>query len=234
MKYENWEALTQKYLAAHAKRWSHTTLRSETYRLRTLTKILHNQSAPVSGQRVYEGFVQAGLSPYSMQTAYLRAMGFLDWAKIENDLRAWAKENAPFKNTYRRTTPSITYQEALLLVESLAEPIRTAAKLLLTAGLRSGEVNTFDGKTVTGKGQKQRDVYTELPPVTVQYQDLYLALKKLGLKPHDLRKLFASEMVRRGANEFQLTTLMGWSNINTALSYVRTDVNSLRKLVNGG
>ena len=54
----------------------------------------------------------------------------------------------------------------------------------------------------------------------MSYSTLWRELKKVGLKPHDLRKIAGSKFVELGLNEYDLLKVMGWNNIETAKSYI--------------
>lgn len=222
----------QEYIIERESKWAASTLKSESARLRAVKESLDGNPLTLCG-------VTRRLSRYSKVTTWTRVIDYVDWlieqGKISgpNPYRRYRRDNnKEFKNAYKREHPKISYKEALLRVSSIKdERIREAATVILKTGLRAHELSTFENGSVVGKGGKRRDVYYRGKVPQVSYIRLYRQLKAVGLKPHDLRKLFASRLVEKGANEFQLTELMGWSSINTALSYVRSDPNKLESLV---
>lgn len=214
----------EEYIESHAKVWASSTLRSERHRLNAMAKGL---DSPESLWGLLQDY-----APYSRRTYFTRASKFMEWCG-NNSFTVWAgKHPHLFRNAYTRRQPIVSYESAKQAIAKIKhDASRLAAQLMLSTGMRYCELETFDGVRVIGKGGKERRIFTECKPVVVDYQVLYRTLKTVGLKPHDLRKLFASELVRRGANEFELTRIMGWSNMQTALSYVRSDEGRLEALV---
>ena len=91
-----------------------------------------------------------------------------------------------------------------------------------------------DGE-IRGKGSKVRKVFgtdtCKHDQAGVTYSQFYRALKKVDLKPHDLRKVFLTEAVAQGATHFELCKLAGWASINTASSYIGVKDKTLEELV---
>jgi integrase len=219
------------YLNAMKGRWAPTTLRSETARLKNVGPYLDGRP-----ETLWAGI--STLSPYARCTTWVRVVQYVDFLISENlihgknNYKIWRmKNNHLFRHAYVRSTPTMSYTEAVSKVKLIGDTqLRAAALSLLSSGLRVGELAHVENGAVKGKGGKTRQVFNA-QRLDVPYHQLYLALKKVGLKPHDLRKLFASRLVEEGANEFELTAIMGWSSIVTAQSYVRTDVRKLEQLV---
>lgn len=216
----------EQYLSNHAKVWSPTTLRSETYRMRTIEPYISDP------QGLWEAL--QSLAPYTRRTYFIRARKYHDWVGTSpNPFTKFMEENAQlFRHVYEKKRPDMALEEAKGRIAQIKDSqARDAAMLLLSTGMRTCELKSYDGKTVVGKGGKRREVYGGKKPVRCSYKKLYKHLVKVGLKPHDLRKIFATELVRNGANEFELTHIMGWSDINVALSYVNSDNKKLSRLV---
>lgn len=236
--------LIQQYLAYKSNVWSKTTLRSETYRLASVSSILN-----LAPMEVYTA-LSKDLGRYSVLTTWIRIVSFLEWCsnQVEGQpgktqeitqsakaFRAFRTENPRlFSGCYTRKAPKISYSEAKNRILKLRTPFKEKALQLLETGMRFGESGTLDNSVVIGKGNKRRQIFLgEIKDIVeVDYNLFYRELRKIGLKPHDLRKLFASQLVDNGANEFQLTQIMGWENINTAQAYIRTDHKKLESLVN--
>lgn len=63
-------------------------------------------------------------------------------------------------------------------------------------------------------------MYVESCTFTHSYSTFLRELKKVGLKPHDLRKLCATELKRQGMSDIDLMKAMGWESITTAKAYL--------------
>ena len=220
------------YLKARESSWSPTTLRSETARLSKVSEVV--QKGP-------EALMEHSnsLKPYSRQTLWVRVIDFVDWC-IEkgylnglNSFKRYRRDNRQvFKNFYQRRHPKVSYQRALSRISNIPDiKTRQAATFILQNGLRACELKTLQDSHVVGKGGKLREIHHRGQAHAVPYNTLYKELQRVGLKPHDLRKIFATEMVARGATEFELTELMGWSSLTPALSYVRVKPSRLKELV---
>jgi integrase len=122
--------------------------------------------------------------------------------------------------------PTVTFSEALNHLRTcqlLDEPTRVFALAMLTSGLRLSEALKVNGATmVIGKGGKARQVYNA--PLTsdgVSIKRLRTSLATVGLTPHMLRKLAATQAVELGAREADLLAMFGWSSAQTASYYVQ-------------
>jgi len=220
--------LIEKYVTAHENAWAESTKRSESSRLKRLASGITGDPA-----RLWK-FLERNLAPYSRVTAYTRVSDFWEWCirkghvQGPNRYAEWREENARlFKHVYQRKQPDLTYREARARVETLGcGEVREKCLQLLEGGLRYSESNTYDpaSRTVVGKGGKRRRVYTNRQPKWgYSYSTLLRALRPLGLTPHDLRKLAATEFRKRGLNEENLCKVMGWESFETARSYLQTE-----------
>jgi len=131
-----------------------------------------------------------------------------------------------FKHAYTKEQLNVTFQEAAVLIASIENTdVREKAKRLLTGGLRYTESFTEHEGQVIGKGSKPRKIFAPEGVGSITFNQSYTTfrreLKKLGLKPHTLRKLFANMLVEQGAGEMDLLKAMGWESIQTAASYLQ-------------
>jgi site-specific recombinase XerD len=228
----NMKDLISQYLESKKYAWSQTTLRSERYRLQAIENELDGNPT-----KLWESIQE--YKPYARLTLWTRVTDFYEWLIEEgkhsgqNPYKAWRKKNAKnFKNVYVRRLPEIDFKEAKERIEQIENPtIRQRALLLLNAGLRFNESNNIMDGGVFGKGSKYRTIYASTDTTYVPHGQVYRALKKIGLTPHTLRKLFASRLVELGANQFELCKIMGWSNLNTASSYIAIQDKRIEELV---
>ncbi len=217
--------------------WAPTTLKSEKARLRAVAE--HLDGDPMN---LWTALSTRGA--YTRLTAWQRVTHFWMWCQEHgyakegaNPYETFRTKNArQFKGAYKRKTPTITFDQARALCESLPDPaIRRRALTILGSGLRYAESGSVkaDG-TVVGKGSKIRTIYSpdvDGPEFTGTYFHFRKALATVGLKPHDLRKLFATRLVELGCNEHDLKELMGWQDIRMAQYYVSANKDRMRALV---
>lgn len=227
-----------RYIESKKNSWSETTKKSESARLRVLVGFMH-----LSPELLYEQLKKN--KPYTIKTTWTRLVNFYDWmienegASSPNPYKRWKKQNSKvFRHVYQRKTPEISFAQAKILVEAISDQtIRNKAKLLLLSGLRYAECNSITGNVVIGKGGKHREIYNSLPPGSPIFKGPYWkfweALKVVGLKPHTLRKCFATHLVNSGLNGFDLCEIMGWESLETAKCYVAPkQKEELRKRIN--
>lgn len=227
--------LVDEYLSEREFAWAKTTKRNLECQLRKRSGEIEQ------GPEVLWKSLQ-DLAPYSRVTVWTWTTKFYDWCLERGDregVNPFAKfreENRQlFRNAYRRQQPDLSYRQARALVRQIPDKeVRQAALTLLTNGLRISEYGAVKDGKVVGKGGKERKLYgaqsgrSEVPEYRIRK-----ALKEVGLKPHDLRKIFATELVRQGIDTFDLCRVMGWSDVTTALSYVSTRKDDeLKKFVN--
>lgn len=224
------------YIESKQLAWALTTLRSEESRLHSVESALDDN--PLT---LWKELGRRGLKPYSKATLWTRVVDFYDWCIEEghrqgpNPYKTFRKKNAKqFKNVYQKQLPEIGFEEARRRIETIKDPtIRGKALHLLSGGLRFAESFTQEDGRVVGKGGKVRAVYAQSieEGSGASYQAVRRALARLGLKPHTLRKIFASRLVEVGANEFELCEVMGWKSLQTASSYVKARNERVRTLV---
>ena len=228
---EIYETLVWEYVTSKALSWSNSTSSSE------LSRLLQMDPDKVLGKpaKFYEYLRnERGLKPYSIKTAFIRAGDFVEWlmdeGKIEraaNAIALFMKSHANlFKNAYTRKPSSLSLKEIKQRISQIEdEASRAKAMQLLQSGMRWTESGTLDKQgMIVGKGGKARKAHVEESAKPVDYKlhkvTFSRHLSKVGLTPHVLRKAFATALVEHGASEADLMTIMGWSSILTASSYV--------------
>lgn len=165
------------------------------------------------------------LSPYSRVTLWTRVSSYWDFVSSgPNPYKAWREQNArQFKNAYKRKTPEITYSAAKEAIAKIQDvEVRGKAMQLLVGGLRWSESFTVTEQGYCiGKGGKSRKVF--VPPIEYTKSKSYFEkeLKKvLDVTVHDLRKIRMTDLARQGLPPEDLCKIAGWSNFNTAASYL--------------
>lgn len=223
--------LIKKFIKSKQYAWAPGTQRSVTKRLSAIGRELASCN---DGATLYEELSKT-LKPYSLKTTFYNVSSFTDWLieteSIEgpNNIRQFMKKNARlFKNAYvKKDIPNeIDIAEARKRISKIANiDVRRDAELLLGSGLRYEEATTLSDGYVVGKGGKKRRVFglsSTQRRVNTDYQTLYRNLRKVGLTPHMLRKLFATGLVRKGVDFKTLMDMMGWSSTETAASYIQS------------
>lgn len=219
--------LVKEYISSKKMAWARTTQRNELARL-----LKHGHRVLESPELVYPELTKT-MKPYSIKTTLSRLSLFFDWL-VDNDKipaaknpwKAFLNTNALlFKYAYQIERLTVTFDEAKALIGTMPDYAHRMASLqLLEGGLRYCELRTFDGKQVIGKGSKPRMVFLRpelaLFRYTGSYSALYIRLVAVGLKPHTLRKLCATEFSRNPKVKDQDTCkVFGWSSIETSLKY---------------
>lgn len=215
--------LIHKYIEDKVLAWSPTTQRSELYRLKAVAQYLDGNPVTLWAN------IQ-DLKPYSRVTTWTRVSQFWDFLieqgiKQENPYVKFRQKNAKaFKNTYSPSTPRLGFAEAVRRIKLIRnDDDRNLGLQIIGSGERFAEAVQRTDRVV-GKGSKPRDTFrpgsTELD-YGRSYHSFRNSLKSVGLKPHALRKLFASKLVEKGAKEQDLLKIMGWSSMNTAKYYLQ-------------
>lgn len=217
-----------KYLTDNKGRWSETTSRSEKARLTTHLPIWINCGRDAAA--FFQALEQSGKKPYTIKTTFIRMGNFLKWQGMETqaaDIKNFMYLNGKyFKNAYKKERLNVTFEEAEKRITKIGdEAYREAARELLSTGLRIGETSAIVEGRVKGKGGKERSFYGRGSVFAgVDKTKLRRELKKVGLKPHSLRKLFATRLAKSGDfTEADLCEVMGWNSFATAQSYLQPD-----------
>lgn len=223
------KAHIQKYIESKKLAWAPSTLRSEEARLSAVAAVLNGDPG-----QLWQHLEDKGIKPYARVSTWIRVVSFWDFlGHTTNPYKEFKEKNARlFKHTYVPKKPEMTYEEARKLVDSIQDQsIRRRALEILGSGARWFESASHSGGNVSGKGSKNRALYVpsvEGPAFRGSYQTFRRALESLGLKPHDLRKLFLTKLVELGANEFELMEAAGWSSMTPARSYINVNKDRLQ------
>ncbi len=215
------------YIETKKHAWARTSIKNERSRL-----LFHGPRVLDAPADVYESLKKRQTN-HSIKTTFTRLGQFYDFLteteKIppskQNPWKSFLKTNANlFKHAYQVERLKVTFHEAKALIQLIEEPYRSAAYQLLEGGLRYCELKTFDGEKVIGKGSKPRAVFLreELKKFryTGSYSALFVRLKAVGLKPHSLRKLCATEFTRQsGVTDVDTMRVFGWNDIGTSAKY---------------
>lgn len=227
--------LLASYLADFEFAWSKTTLRNEHYRLRAVLSELDGDP-----KRLWSHLEKTGVGKYTRKTVWTRVVHFWDWmlekghVEGSNGYREFKRQYARlFKNVYKRTAPTIDFDSAMSAIGRLPDAAtKRKAIELLTSGCRFQESFTYCDGIVTGKGGKQRAVYmpkVDGPAYDRGYHTFRNSLKKVGLKPHDLRKIWARKMAQN-LNLWALCEAAGWESLETTRSYINNDQDMINKV----
>lgn len=218
---ENTRKLIEDYIKAHENAWAPSTLKSERARLNAVA----DRVTSVAPLALYDELAAAGRSPYSIKTLFIRLADLYTWANLDNKWRRFVDENARlFKYAYKREQVNIDYTSAKARIAAIKDKeVRALAFDMLRSGMRASEALNRTGAFVEGKGGKVRRVFTQggLPGQALTYSRLYKELRSVGLKPHTLRKLAATELARAGLQAQDLMEVFGWNNIATAQWYLQ-------------
>lgn len=207
----------EQYLTEMKSAWSPSTHRSESSRLRRVSLLIQGQNTPGAAW----GILLSHYNPYAASTAFTRWLEYKRW-RSDKDVGEWEKyrKKHKFGRRYQRHLPQLSFAEAKECLAKLSPETRRKALELLYTGLRYSEYEKVEGQEVVGKGNKRRVLVGKVSGVKVKDKEFRKELKRVGLKPHDLRKIFATELARKGMSVFDLCAVMGWSGLNTAQSYV--------------
>jgi hypothetical protein len=207
------------YLQSKQGSWADSTLRSEKARL---------QNVPLDGNPTNLYKHLQSLKPYTRCTTWTRVADFWQWMMDRghrmgpNPYTSFRQSNSKqFKNAYTREVLDVTYEGALEAIRTLRPEFAQKAMELISSAQRWCECNQT-GNIVVGKGGKIRQNLNESgTSFAHSYTTFYRELKKVGLKPHTLRKLALTRAVQNGATEFDLMAIAGWSSIGPASSYIQ-------------
>lgn len=212
------------YINSKQNAWAPSTLASESARLYCLVHLIATMQPAC-----LHAALKTKYAPYTLKTVFTRIAEFKQFVG-DNSYKEFMQSNARlFKNAYTKKTVGMDFTEATSRIAEIAnEPVRKIAELMLTTGLRVHEAMKYDGSgEVIGKGLKKRPVFsnvriTEAPG----YHTIRRELAKVGLCPHDLRKLAATKLADSGMRNVDLMEVMGWSSMETASSYLQTSATS--------
>jgi len=212
------------YINSKRMAWASTTCRAEHARLRAVAPLLTGDAGYLyaEGIKLY--------APYTLKQVFTSVGGlfaFLYPSEV-NPYKAFLVSHANlFKNVYVTEIVTVSFEEAVEAIKLIADSeIRQLANYILFTGLRAEEALQYTGGgEVLGKGAKKRKVievgaaYPSGHKVT--YSRLHKALSAVGLKPHTLRKLYATKLANANLTASDLMAIMGWSNMQTASRYLQ-------------
>lgn len=222
--------MIDKYLESKRYAWSPTTIKTVGAKLRANAHLLKQPP-----EAVYEA-MKGRYGTYTIKQYLIIMDGYRQWRSKGKDVqfRAFIKQNARlFRAAYDKKKIAISYTEAAKRISTIQDDaIRRSCDFLLRSGVRISEASKCTD-TVIGKGNKARKIYVKVPDKIASQHSIRRALGRLGLSPHDLRKLCATRLVEKGASPQDLCEIMGWSSIETAYRYLQPSKDSkLKELVN--
>lgn len=227
------KAWITEYLESKKNAWSESTLSSEASRLGRLP-----EAQLTDPGQLWDGTANYG--SYTRVTIFTRVCDFYDFLLERghkfgtNPFRVWRQRNARlFKGAYQPRKPDISYDEAKALLGRLEErDVREKCEELLGGGLRFSESFNRDGEFVTGKGGKRRRAYAGASDYERSYSTLLRRLRELGLTPHVLRKIRATQLAQnKDLSVFDLCEIFGWSNPATAMAYVKANDTKIESIM---
>jgi integrase len=210
------------YIESKKNAWSPVSLKNERSKLHKALLLIQQgpEALYVQGIQLY--------SPYSLKQLFIRAGEFYRFCNPDsaNPFKLYMKNNAQlFKNVYDKEELDVSYEEARVRIEGLEGELKELALFLITTGLRAEEALKYDGSGfVIGKGKKKRKVFSTQPYPKghqVTYSMLHKGLAKVNLKPHTLRKLYATKLADNGLQAVDLMKIMGWNSMETASLYLQ-------------
>lgn len=217
----------QSYLESNSMAWSESTKCTEKARFNKLLGVLDGNA-----QKLWA--YMDGKSAYYKLITFNRVIEFFShsFPGKENPYLIWKKKNARlFKYVYSRKEIGYSFEDVRKKINSIENSlIRNKALELLSTGMRYNESLTLDASTnsIVGKGNKRRKVFIsdelkQLPKYNGSYWGFYSELNKVGIKPHELRKLFATRLAQKGVSQINLLKIMGWESMETAKIYLQPD-----------
>jgi len=229
--------LVDMYIETKKGSWADNTLYAVSVQLKSIpSEILLGNDGNALFQYLTK---ERKLKPYSTKINFTRAAGFIKWAVEEgrpevngffNNFQTFIKHNRKlFSRVYVPKRVGHSVAECMKRIARMTdEEARKKAMQLLTTGMRWEESFTLKDGIVVGKGGARRQVHTATPEdENVRYSKTYHTFRKellkVGLKPHDLRKAFATYIVSsQNMNLGELMAYMGWQSTQAAGSYIQS------------
>ena len=217
------EATLKQYIDSRKNAWMPSTIKTTTSALKAVLNVLDGNP-----ERLLSFLNEIKLKPYTQKVRWNQVSDFWQFVvgQGENRYRQFLELNRNlFKNAYLSEKLSMTYEQAekAILADS-DEEFKTWALHLLRNGLRYSEALTECQSQVLGKGKKTREILFKFEGEakwSKSHKAFWIKLRKIGLKPHSLRKLSATRMLEKGVSIPDLCGIMGWSSLNTAIRYLQ-------------
>lgn len=227
--------LIEKYLESKKLAWEESSLKSERARLSA------NVPGMVNGPAAHFEELSKTKHRNTIKTIFIRLASFEEFAYQTNKYRTFLKTHRNlFKHVYQREKIDISFEEAKKRILAIKdEEVRNKALQLLATGMRWSESFTLDAQNmVTGKGNKRRRIYNSTSAQFIRsYATFWRTLKReTGLKPHTLRKLYVTHLLRNGLPIHEVKDIVGHSSIETTALYAQAPKeealsDKLRKMV---
>lgn len=234
MSMNKYEKLRYDYLEYHDKLWEDTTYEAESSKTKTIVEYIQ-KAGGYAGKPFYVVLKDAGYKPYTIKALFQRAADMYEHSQKLGILSSFnnpykdflISNNHLFRNAYKTERLKIDFDEARSRINkelNYDKDLQSFCLALLKSGLRIHEAYKvdYDTASVIGKGGKRRYVNFEYksdnPPTESRVRR---ALKKIGLKPHTLRKLLATKLSRSDMTYTDICEVMGWSSLETAARYLQ-------------
>lgn len=219
------EKILAEYIQYQSNRWSKATLKSETSRLKACLPLLG-----LSAGDLYDTLAPHK-KPYSIKTLFIRLGNFIDWCRKQgyhqgpNKYKEYLiSHSLRFKHAYQTERLTVTFEQAEERIKTISnQKIQEHCLAMLYTGVRISESITAKDGFVTGKGNKPRKIFEgkyKLQAGLTKWE-IYSSLKTVGLKPHSLRKLFATKLADRTKKPADLCKVLGWESYKTAEKYIQ-------------
>lgn len=225
--------LIEEYIGQKEVVWSPTTYKSQRSWLAAIRPFMEQKTPVIDVLKELRDNRK-----FQMQTIrgiFGAARRFNRWRGLEHSCSyaAFMKDNSHLFAAHRirklKEVPH-TFEEAKRLIDTIKNPrTRAHARFILSSGVRISEsYNVKPSPTgrsyiVTGKGGRTRTVFAAPPPAEelASPDQLRTALKKFGLVPHDLRRLFATHLADSGLPPKDICHALGWGDLKTAMIYLQ-------------
>lgn len=249
---KNLKAEIDTYLDSKDGLWALSTIKSARARLNTLSKV------GFEPQTVFNLWHQQGYSLYYIKQTFIIASKFEEEIFGTKEFKNFLDKNkATFRHCYNTKTSYLSrtnLETQLNEVKKNSSGLYNLLVLMADFGLRLSEALsvkwtdfTDDGfLKVTGKGSKVRLIPVKTlnllkhpgeavaGQVSTSLQAIRSFFKNLlpGYTPHDLRAMYANEIVRiPGITLYDAALVLGHSDIRTTQKYLRSDLNRVKEIL---